>query len=64
MSVPHGEQHQHAKLTEEKVLRIRYLKSLGVSMARLSRDYGVSHMCIKAVVTRQTWKHVPEEDLS
>jgi len=64
MPVPCGEQSKRSKLTEVQVLRIRRLKKMGVTNARLSRDYSVTVMCIRAIVLRQTWKHVPEADLT
>jgi hypothetical protein len=46
------------KLDEQKVRDIRHRHKMGLSMARLAREYKVSIGTIKAVVTRQNWTWV------
>lgn len=53
-----GEEHYCAVLTSEKVREIRSLRSNGGTFRGIARQFGVSRDCIKAVVKRQTWKHV------
>ena len=48
-----------AKLVPADVLAIRDAYGRpGVSYASLAREYGVSGICIRDIVTRHTWKHV------
>jgi len=48
------------KLTEEEVLEIRRRYDSGDgSHHSLGREYGVTHACIGAVVTRKSWRHLP-----
>jgi hypothetical protein len=55
---PRGEQVPTAKLTDEfvRVIRIKY--AAGVSADALARQYDVSDMTIRRVITRTYWKHV------
>jgi hypothetical protein len=56
---PRGERNRHAKLTEEKVRRIRAIAALGVlSQSLLGRMYGITHVNVRSIVTRETWRHV------
>lgn len=53
-----GSDSHAARLTERDVVEIRRRHNDGVTIKRLKDDYGVSWSCIKAVVTRRSWKHV------
>jgi hypothetical protein len=55
---PRGEQHGRAKLDAEKVLAIRSLADKGATPLELSREYGVSGMQIKRIVSRLQWAHI------
>jgi hypothetical protein len=55
---PRGERQFLAKLTEEKVLRIRAARTAGGRPKDLAAQYGVSPTCIVDVCKRKTWKHV------
>jgi len=58
-TVPRGERHGNAKLTEAAVqdIRTRYAAG-GVSQPQLAREYGVTMRVIWMVIHRKTWKHV------
>ena len=47
----HGENHPHVKLTSKQVKEIRKLRAKGVSYASLVKDFGVSSMQIRRIVT-------------
>lgn len=47
-----------AKLTEAQVLEIRAQAASGKRYTALAREYGVSNVCISAVVRRLTWTHI------
>lgn len=53
-----GRQQQNAKLTEEKVRQIRTEAATGVTIASLSRKYGVCHSRTTDVIRRRAWSHV------
>jgi hypothetical protein len=54
-----GEAHPMHKLTEEQVLRIRELWTVGHRNVKvLARNHGVSQANIKKIVTNRTWKHM------
>lgn len=58
-----GEKVNTAKLSEAQVLEIRRRwddspRKYGL-LSRLGREFGVCHMNIKMLVSRQTWKHLP-----
>lgn len=54
-----GERNSHAKLTETDVLAIRARWDPGKrNQAAIARDYGVTKVCVQAIVTRHTWKHI------
>jgi ribosomal protein L24E len=48
--------HIRPKLTIEQVNEIRRLLNLGVTMARLARDYNVSDVCIWYIKHNKSWK--------
>lgn len=54
-----GVKNGRAKLTEEQVLEIRHLTTLGHTNKTLADRFGVSHGLISQVVNRQVWRHVP-----
>lgn len=59
-SRPRGEQVFHAKLTADTVREIRNLYATGTtSYRRLAREHGVTVQAIAAIITRETWRHVP-----
>ena len=53
-----GENNHNAKLTDEKVVRIRLLLSEGLSHRRIASLFGVNHSQITAIATGKAWKHV------
>jgi hypothetical protein len=55
---PKGEKSSSAKLTESQVKEIRDLAANGRSLNSIAKQYKVSFPSIKAIVIRQTWKHV------
>lgn len=55
---PRGERQNLAKLTEEKVVRIRAARAAGGRPKDLAVEFGVSPTCIVDVCKRKTWKHV------
>lgn len=56
--VPFGSDHANSKLTVEKVLEIKKLLKIGVTMKRISKDYNISNGAICAIKMNKTWKHV------
>jgi hypothetical protein len=56
-----GEKHGRAKLTEEKVREIRFrYKTERISILNLGLEYGIEYSTCRAVIQRETWKHVRE----
>jgi hypothetical protein len=54
-----GESHGRAKLTEKDVQSIRTKFATGNYTKRaLANEYSISADNVRAIVTRQTWKHV------
>jgi hypothetical protein len=53
-----GEGCPGAKLTDSAVLTIRRLHQEGSSFSGIARTFGVSHQTIRAVVRRETWRHI------
>lgn len=53
-----GETNGNARLTEEKVRRIREAYASGRTLHSLGEEFGVQFSCIHKVVSRQSWKHV------
>jgi len=54
----HGEKHHNAKLTAEKVLRIRTIAAEGVGATEISKRFNVSRASIRSVIIRKTWADV------
>ena len=57
-NTPKGINHINAKLTDEKVKKIKELLNLGVTVARICKDYNMSNGAIDAIKYGKTWKHV------
>ena len=53
-----GELNNSAKLTAEKVLKIRKLWACGHSMTKLGKKFKVTRHCISFVCRRIKWKHI------
>ena len=54
-----GEETANHKLKESDVLAIRKRHSEGgITIAAISKEYGVSSACISYIVNRQTWTHI------
>jgi len=53
-----GEGHHSAKLTAEKVIRIREQRAAGLSERAIAESMQVSRTCISHIVHRRTWDHV------
>ena len=58
--VPHvrGSKHGMAKLTEEKVRKIRTLAAPGMMLKDIAPQFGVNPSMISRIVNRVWWKHV------
>src|SRR5262249_49759991 len=53
-----GEDNPRAKLTREKVLEIRKLRSEGKSVQAIAWEFGVSEGCVRCILSRKSWRHV------
>lgn len=53
-----GEQHPHAKLTEDNVRNARRLAAEGVPFMELARKFCVTDVAVRSAVLRVTWRHV------
>lgn len=53
-----GSNQPDAKLTESDIPKIRELLKLGVTTAKISRDFNVSESCIRNINKGRTWTHV------
>lgn len=60
-SVPRGEQHRRAKLSQGDVLEIRLLGKAGIRESHLARQFRVSRRNIRSIISRATWKHLPSD---
>ena len=54
----HGEAAGMAKLTEEKVRRIRSLHQQGYSYSQIARAISISRITVRDIVKRRTWTHI------
>lgn len=54
-----GEQCHRAKLTETDIPTIRDLYNHGMTQTAIAQRYDVSQTTIRAVVLRESWKHIP-----
>lgn len=50
-----GEEGPRAKLTWEKVIEIRRLRSEGVSCSKIANDFGVQRACISKIANNKRW---------
>lgn len=55
---PRGDANGRAKLTEEKVRKIRSRHAVGESQTALGRTFGVNQVTIGRIVRLETWQHV------
>lgn len=53
-----GERHPRSRFTQNQVLGIRKMVSLGISVQKIADDYGVNNSTIYNMVNRKTWKHI------
>lgn len=54
-----GEQGHSSKLTNENILKIRFLYSTGkYTQKQLAEEYGVTSVSISSIILRKTWKHI------
>ena len=53
-----GELHHKAKLTKEKVLKIRQQLEIGVPVRTLAKRFEVSETTIRDIKTCKTWSHI------
>ena len=58
---PRGERNSHAKLTEADVIAIRRAARSGTPRRELRERYGVAKSSLRALITGQTWKHIPRD---
>lgn len=54
-----GEHAGSAKLTAAQVVNIRAKAAAGATLAALAKEFGVTDGCIRKIVTRKTWRHLP-----
>lgn len=57
-SIPKGEKHWRAKLTEKKVIKIKFFLSRNISQRKLAKKYGVCQATIKEINKKEIWKHI------
>lgn len=53
-----GEKHNMVKLTDTKVMEIRYLLILGISHVQIAKQFNVNPSTISHINTCKTWKHL------
>jgi len=54
-----GEAHHYAKLTDDKVRRIRRLREIyGWTIRVLAEEFEVGKTTIRDILDKHTWKHV------
>ena len=59
MPVPSGENHCHAKLTENAVLQIRSTDGSAYSLKWMAEKFGVHVVTVRCAYNRKTWRHIP-----
>lgn len=64
ISLKNGVESANAKLNDWKVLRIRFMKSLGEKNARIADIFGVHNATIWGIVNSRSWKHLLSESHS
>lgn len=57
--LPRGEDHFRAKIDVASVRKIRELHRVGMLNPSIAKMFGVSVNCVRSVVIRRTWKHIP-----
>lgn len=57
-TIPRGEQHPHAKLTEADVKTIRTLRANGALLRELAARFGVHTITIFDAISGRNWKHI------
>ena len=55
---PKGEANTKAKLTTRHVRAMRRLYAGGCPISIIARDYYVTRQNVRAIVLRQTWRHI------
>ncbi len=60
-TMPLGEKHHAAKLTEEQVIEIRRRRAAGEPRGGLSKEFGIHVRTISWITCRRGWKHVSNE---
>ena len=53
-----GELNGRARLQEQEVIQIRKDRDKGMSLSKLSKEYGVSRGTICHIISRRSWKHI------
>lgn len=59
-----GEKSFKAKLKESDINIIRTMSNKGFSQSVIADRYGVTKQCVAAVIKRDSWNHVPYQDMS
>ena len=54
-----GSKNSQAKLKEEDIPKICDLSERGVGQKRIAALFGVSRMCVRRVLRKECWGHVP-----
>ena len=54
-----GEEHPNSKLTEDKVVKIRLLRSEGLTLQKIGSMYNIDLSTVGKVCNRQLWKQIP-----
>lgn len=59
-ALPRGDEHWNAKLTTDKVIRMRTLKYRhDLCIACVAKMYGVNYQTAYDAITGRTWTHLP-----
>jgi YesN/AraC family two-component response regulator len=53
-----GEHNGKTKLTQDAVIRMRYLRAKGLTYDELAEHFAVERTTVAQVVRRKTWRHV------
>lgn len=53
-----GIEHHSAKVSDAQVIEMRRKAAVGVGQRALAREYGLAKTTVKAIISRQTWRHV------
>lgn len=57
-NAPRGERHHRSRLTADQVRAIRAAYAHGMTVPALARQYAMTSTNIRAIVTRETWRHI------